>query len=158
MKTLLISKRDLRRRGAEGPFRQFHHRGGDGSSPGYGIEPTGRDGDEPSDEPSPPLFWTANGGTFKMRPGADGRTRGPNASAIRMETCIKAVAITALIYSLGLLGASAITVNSGVPLITGRFHHTASLLANGKVLVAGGLTNGNQSLASAEVYDPATGN
>ncbi|MCI0392770.1 MAG: hypothetical protein MOB07_28900, partial [Acidobacteria bacterium] len=34
---------------------------------------------------------------------------------------------------------------------TARFNHTATLLANGKVLVAGGYNN------SAELYDPATG-
>lgn len=39
-----------------------------------------------------------------------------------------------------------------------RIHHTATLLANGKVLVVGG-TNANESvcLSSAELYDPATG-
>ncbi len=39
-----------------------------------------------------------------------------------------------------------------------RAFHTATLLANGKVLVAGGSGNGGiNRLASAEVYDPATG-
>jgi hypothetical protein len=39
---------------------------------------------------------------------------------------------------------------------TGRYGHTAVLLPNGKVLVAGGYgTNG--ALATAELYDPATG-
>ena len=46
------------------------------------------------------------------------------------------------------------------PLTTARESHTATLLSNGKVLVVGGdngLTAGGASLASAELYDPATG-
>src|SRR5262249_15861375 len=46
-------------------------------------------------------------------------------------------------------------------LIAKRSHHTATLLPNGTVLVAAGvdysLPFGNQQLASAELYDPATG-
>ncbi|KFE69701.1 kelch repeat-containing protein [Hyalangium minutum] len=40
-------------------------------------------------------------------------------------------------------------------LVAPRFQHTATLLPNGKVLVAGG--RGTGYLASAEVYDPVTG-
>ena len=42
---------------------------------------------------------------------------------------------------------------------TARFNHTATLLPNGKVLVAGGCTDTdcNTALISAELYDPATG-
>ncbi|MCG3159248.1 MAG: hypothetical protein JMDDDDMK_00234 [Acidobacteria bacterium] len=45
-------------------------------------------------------------------------------------------------------------------LLTARELHTATLLSNGKVLVAGGDTGSafsNNALASAEIYDPATG-
>jgi hypothetical protein len=37
----------------------------------------------------------------------------------------------------------------------GRFDHTASVLPNGKVLIAGGFTI--DELNSAELYDPLTG-
>ena len=41
-------------------------------------------------------------------------------------------------------------------LVTARCYHTATLLPNGKVLVAGGY-NGHSLLSSAELYDPASG-
>jgi N-acetylneuraminic acid mutarotase len=43
-------------------------------------------------------------------------------------------------------------------LMTGRVKHTATLLRNGNVLIAGGLNPANMALASAEVYNPATNN
>jgi len=40
----------------------------------------------------------------------------------------------------------------------GRFLHTATLLQNGKVLIAGGITtSASEPVATAELYDPATG-
>jgi hypothetical protein len=54
------------------------------------------------------------------------------------------------------------SVQAGVFVPTGSLHepredHTATLLANGKVLVAGGYGTNNLTLASAELYDPVTG-
>ncbi|HEU0275221.1 MAG TPA: kelch repeat-containing protein, partial [Candidatus Udaeobacter sp.] len=40
---------------------------------------------------------------------------------------------------------------------TGRFLHTATVLSNGMVLVAGGLDVNFQAIATTELYDAATG-
>ena len=45
------------------------------------------------------------------------------------------------------------------PMAEGRSHHAATLLADGRVLIGGGVNRGSDktSLASAEVFDPTTG-
>jgi len=47
--------------------------------------------------------------------------------------------------------------SGGASLATGREEHTATLLRNGRVLVAGGSDGRGKVLASAEVYDPRRG-
>jgi len=67
-----------------------------------------------------------------------------------------------LILAAGLMLVQPCAADSGVftntgSLNTARYQHTATLLPNGKVLVAGGLDISNNALASAELYDPTSG-
>lgn len=66
-----------------------------------------------------------------------------------------ALAVAALMLNLSVIQqtkADSFLTNS--PLATARAEHTATLLPNGKVLVAGG-NNRSGDLSSAELYDPA---
>ena len=65
------------------------------------------------------------------------------------------VAALALIFLPVRLAQAASWVTNS-PMAAARQSHTATLLLNGKVLVSGGW-NGSSSLASAELFDPATG-
>lgn len=49
------------------------------------------------------------------------------------------------------------TVTGSLTAAAGRYNHTATLLPNGKVLAAGGTDDNGFSLATAELYDPASG-
>lgn len=48
-----------------------------------------------------------------------------------------------------------VNVSTGGGLSTGRFKHTATLLSDGKVLIAGGWDGNNKALNSAEIFDPS---
>jgi hypothetical protein len=68
-----------------------------------------------------------------------------------------ALALTVVVFNLSFIQPSqAASWTTNGPMATARQNHTATLLLNGKVLVAGGW-NGSSSLASAELFDPATG-
>lgn len=54
-------------------------------------------------------------------------------------------------------GASGGSFVSVAAMRTARFHPASALLPDGKVLVAGGFASSTTSLASTELYDPATG-
>ena len=63
------------------------------------------------------------------------------------------VASTAEIYD-----PTSATWHAAAGMSVARYHHTAALLPDGRVLVAGGwalTTNSDKSLATAEIYDPA---
>jgi hypothetical protein len=49
------------------------------------------------------------------------------------------------------------TFTSTGSMTASRVFHTATMLNSGKVLIAGGLSNGNAFLATAELYDPSSG-
>src|SRR5262249_18351502 len=53
--------------------------------------------------------------------------------------------------------ASAAFLSSTTPLFAARSSQTATLLTDGRLLVAGGQTNGGFTSWSAEIYDPANG-
>jgi hypothetical protein len=75
---------------------------------------------------------------------------------------IKIVSAVMLFLGVGLLLAQPCAAGSGGfnatgSLATARYDHTATLLPNGKMLVAGGTDNDFHGVTSAELYDPASG-
>jgi hypothetical protein len=71
---------------------------------------------------------------------------------IRIQNLVVALAMFNLIYE-----AQAASWATSGPMIADRFFFTATLLPNGQVLVAGGLDQSDNTLKTAELYDPATG-
>lgn len=88
---------------------------------------------------------------LRPRPGEDGRSPSmrPFAPAILMALAIAIIAVAPPSSAAGFAAAA--------PMHIGRMNHTASLLPNGNVLVAGGYGfYGYGPLTSAEIYDPVT--
>ncbi len=54
-------------------------------------------------------------------------------------------------------GADQSFFTTATNMMTARANHTASLLPNGKVLVAGGVDQNNSTVSSAELFDPVSG-
>ena len=67
------------------------------------------------------------------------------------------VCVVLVLHFVSLRPATAASWNINSPLHTARRYHTATLLQNGKVLVAGGELMTGYYLSSAELFDPATG-
>src|SRR5260221_6802087 len=67
--------------------------------------------------------------------------------------------LAALLFNLLLVsyGGPAASFSNATPLTTTRSGQTATLLSNGKLLVAGGQSNQGAASSTAELYDPGTG-
>jgi hypothetical protein len=72
---------------------------------------------------------------------------------------MRTILIVPVLFSAVALAQSPGTFTTTGSMNTARSQHTATLLANGKVLVTGGFSSGfsENSLASAELHDPSTG-
>ena len=69
-----------------------------------------------------------------------------------------ALVLAALALSLSVIQqAQAAAWTTNAPMITARYGHTVTLLPNGKLLAVGGYSTNFAYIASAELYDPATG-
>lgn len=77
-------------------------------------------------------------------------------TAVRLAAVLAAGSLTTAVFPLTAHAAASGTWNDTGSLAAPRDNHTASLLGNGEVLVAGG-ENSSSVLRSAELYNPATG-
>ena len=82
-----------------------------------------------------------------------------NRSRLLLVSCIVIVfAIAATAFRASLPSTAPVgTISAVAPMLNPRSGHTATLLANGKVLIVGGMRRNQDFYKSAELYDPATG-
>lgn len=74
----------------------------------------------------------------------------------RIKTALLCAVVLGLPWLATPAAVAAVFSNTGA-LNIARYNHTTTLLSNGKTLVTGGRDNSGNPLASAELYDPATG-
>src|SRR5207245_10723230 len=74
-----------------------------------------------------------------------------------LECLMRPTTTRVLLVALLLMMAAAGPAQATGSMATPRLGHTATLLADGPVLVVGGLGGVGEVLASVDVYDPATG-
>src|SRR5437899_3667806 len=94
-----------------------------------------------------------------MKPGKNSNRKStyPNLKAnLLMTLLVLGVPISTKLILLNARAATSQQVLATDPLSVPRRDHTATLLPNGTVLIAGGLDANNGVVASAEVYDPST--
>src|SRR5438876_8750080 len=92
-----------------------------------------------------------------MKPNPSRKSTYPNLKAnLLMTLLVLGVPIGTKLILLNARAATSQQVQATDPLSVPRREHTATLLLNGTVLIAGGLDASNAVVASAEIYDPST--